>query len=240
MSSVGTVKQKPNSIRFKDASKSKLVESSSSQSLNTPKQEPATLNPIAEPVTPKIDSVISQEVIGRPTLRKQKNSLESSETLISRQGSGISKSSSDSNGFLKIPPIDAREDFYPPANTSSRGTSAPVFYTVKAASRPVSSKIKTDKMSIPEMITEFRNQLKLDANELRHAHSALDLNEEQMKAFEYPRETSKAKIVAGLIEKKTKSERKEGFRRETCMGKKTLFNETKTSKRTNVKMFLSL
>ena len=127
---------------------------------------------------------------------------------IKRQSSSVSKSSAYSSSFnstntsslLKAPSIDSREGFYPTEhNTEHRGTSAPAFYTVKTATNLPTSKTK-DKMEVSEMLAEFRNKVKMDNENLKSV-TKINLNEKQMSGFEYPKETERAKIISGILDK---------------------------------------
>ena len=117
----------------------------------------------------------------------------------SRQDSILSKTSTDTNGLLKIPSIDSRDSFYPTVETEHRGTSAPVFYTVKTATRPPTSTNK-DKQTVKEMLVEFRKKVETDKEGLKTG-GIINLTEKQFKAFEYPKETDRSKVIFGILEK---------------------------------------
>jgi hypothetical protein len=123
-----------------------------------------------------------------------------------RQSSSISKASTQSSfystntsGLLKAPSTDSRDGFYPTEhNTENRGTSAPAFYTVKTATNLPTAKAK-DKMEVSEMLAEFRNKLKIDN---------INLNEKQIRGFEYPKETERSKIISGILDKQKQEKEK--------------------------------
>jgi hypothetical protein len=170
-------------LRFKDSNSDMK-----SQSIDLQK-EPLKTQPIIKEAISERSDVDIDEFRGN-----------NERVLFSRQDSTISRTSSDSNGFLRVPSIDSRETFYPPVNTENRGTSAPIFYSIKYASRPPTAKTK-DKMNIAEMIVEFRNKVKVDTDNLRNAYGSVDLSEQQFKAFEYPQDIEKSKIISDILDK---------------------------------------
>lgn len=118
--------------------------------------------------------------------------------------SRASKQSDQSSTFLRVPAIDERREIYPTMITTSRGTSAPTFYTVRYASKASIIRRETEKFTIADALADFRRKNKENAENLKKPNSSIDLTDKQLRAFEHPEDTEKSKIISTLKEKRRK------------------------------------